>query len=136
VSSINVSRTSEDNVGSSDRTPAPSSIPTPVYDPDRLPQDPVERLSIVSYPINDQDVVRRAYILKGPFKSYAHQFHKRKSGTRDRTFNVIWFHKYHWLKYSIKNDAVFCFVCFLFKKGGTKVLLLMMDGEIRIEMMH
>jgi hypothetical protein len=33
-------------------------------------------LSIVNYPINDQDVVRRSYILKGPFKPYAHEFKK------------------------------------------------------------
>jgi hypothetical protein len=95
INLINISRTSENNVDNSGSTPAPSSIPTPVYDPDHLPQDPAERLPIVSYPVNDQDVVRRAYILKDLFKPYAHQFHKRKSGTMDRIFNVIWFHKYH-----------------------------------------
>jgi hypothetical protein len=142
VTSVNLiidSRTSEENVGSSGM-PTPSSMPPPpppVYDPGRLQQDPVEKLPIVSYPINDQDDVRRPYILKGPFKPYAHDFKKRKSGTRDRTFNVTWLHKYHWLEYSIKNDAAFCFVCFLFKGGGgRKILLLIMDGEIGIEMMH
>jgi hypothetical protein len=33
-------------------------------------------LPIVSYPINDQDAVRRAYIMKGPFQPYAHEFKK------------------------------------------------------------
>jgi hypothetical protein len=125
VPSVNLiidSRTSEENVDSSG-TPTPSSMSPPpplssVYDPDRLTQDPTERLPIISYPINDQDAVRRDYILKGPFKLYAHDFKKRKSGTRDRSFNVTWFHKYHWLEYSIKNDVAFCFVCFLFKRGG------------------
>jgi hypothetical protein len=120
VPSVNLiidSRTSEENVDSSG-TPTSSSMPPPVYDSDRLPQDPAERLPIVSYPINNQDIVRRAYILKGPFKPYANDFKKRKSGTRNRTFNITWFHKYHWLEYSIKNDAAFYFVCFLFKKGG------------------
>jgi hypothetical protein len=90
VPSINLiidSRTSEENVDNSD-TPTPSSMPPPVYDPDHFPQDPAERLPIVNYPINDQDAVRRAYILKGPFKPYAHDFKKRKSGTRDQAFNV------------------------------------------------
>jgi hypothetical protein len=122
VNLIIASRTSEENVDSSG-TPTPSSMPPPpppVYDPDHLPQDPAERLPIVSYPINDQDAIRRAYILKGSFKPYANDFKKRKSGTRDRAFNVTWLHKYHWLKYSIKNDAAFCFVCFLFKGGGEK----------------
>jgi hypothetical protein len=58
VPSINLiinSRTSEENVGSGG-TPTPSSMPPPpppVYDPGRIPQDPVERLSIISYLIND-----------------------------------------------------------------------------------
>jgi hypothetical protein len=79
VNLINDLRTSEDNVGSSD-TPTPSSMPPPpppVYDLGRLSQDPTKRLPIISYPINDQDVVRRAYILKGQIKPYAHDFKKR-----------------------------------------------------------
>ena len=46
--------------------PMPSSPPPPVYDINRLPQDPGERIPISHYPVNDQDSVRRAYILKGP----------------------------------------------------------------------
>jgi hypothetical protein len=71
----------EEHVGSgSGSTLGPSLIPSPpppIYDPDRFPQDPIERLPIVSYPINNQDDVRRSYILKGPFKPYAHEL-KRK----------------------------------------------------------
>jgi hypothetical protein len=101
VPSVNLiidSKTSEENVGTSG-TPTSSSMPPPplslsVYDPGRLTQDPAKRLAIVSYPINDQDTVRRAYILKGPFKPYAHDFKKRKSGTRNWAFNVTWLHKY------------------------------------------
>jgi hypothetical protein len=131
-SSSLISRSSEDNTNVAEEEPAPPSpppspppapppsppLPPPVFDPDRLPQDPAERLPIVSYPINDQDAVRRAYIMKGPFQPYAHEFKKRKIGTRDRWFNLLWFQKYYWIEYSIKNDAAFCFVCFLFKKGG------------------
>ena len=47
--------------------------PLPVYDINRLPHDPGERLPIQNYPINDQDAIRRAYILKCPFKPYAHK---------------------------------------------------------------
>jgi hypothetical protein len=73
VPSVNLiidSRTSEENVRSSG-TPTTSLMPPPpppVYDPGHLPQDLDERLPIVSYPINDQDAIRRAYILKCPFK--------------------------------------------------------------------
>ena len=94
--------------------------PPPIYDPDCLPQDPANRLPILSYPTNDQDAVRRAYIIKGPFKPFAHQFKKRKIGTRYRSFNPIWLHHYHWLEYSIKNTAAFCFVCYLFKNKKGK----------------
>jgi hypothetical protein len=68
VNLINVSKTSEDNVGRSGSTPDPSSIPledlspmppSSVYNLNHLSQDLAERLSIVSYPVNDQDVVRR-----------------------------------------------------------------------------
>ena len=52
--------------------------PLPVYDINRLPHDPGQRLPIQSYPANDQDAIRRAYILKYQFKSYAHIFPKKK----------------------------------------------------------
>jgi hypothetical protein len=52
----------------------PSYQPPPVYDINRLPQDPGERVPIADYPVNDQDAVRRAYILKGPFQDYSQQF--------------------------------------------------------------
>ena len=47
--------------------------PPPVYDINRLPHDLGERLPIQSYSVNNQDAIRRAYILKCPFKPYAHK---------------------------------------------------------------
>jgi hypothetical protein len=41
--------------------------PPPVYDINRLPHDLGERLPIESYPVNDQDAIRRAYILRVHF---------------------------------------------------------------------
>ena len=58
--------------------------PPPVYDFSHLKHDLGERLPIASYPVNDQDAVRRAYILKKPFKPYAHNFKKEQLG--ERTF--------------------------------------------------
>jgi len=96
--------------------PQPSSLPR-VYDTNRLPHDPGERHPILKYPVNDQDAIRRAYIIKGPFKPFAHDFPKRKISDRDRGFNYCWMYNNDWLEYSIKKDAVFCFICYLFKKG-------------------
>jgi hypothetical protein len=108
-------------------TPAMTNVlpPTPPqtplgYDVDHLPHDPGERLPIASYHANGQDVGRRAYILRGPFQPYAHEFPKRKIGDRDRSFTCIWFAKYDWVEYSIKKDSVFCFVCYLFKNKKYK----------------
>ncbi|XP_062203555.1 uncharacterized protein LOC133905803 isoform X2 [Phragmites australis] len=112
---VNLMPSSPPSVPLEDVSPLP-----PIYDINRLPHDPGERLPIVSYPINDQDAIRRAYSLKGPFQPYAHDFAKRKIGNRDRQFTPLWFHKYHWLEYSIKKESVFCFVCYLFKNEKSK----------------
>ena len=95
------------------------SPPPPVYDINRLPQDPGERLPIADYPVNDQDAVRRAYILKGPHQNSEHAFKGRLIGDRVRQFSPFWFHKHHWLEYSTKKEAAFCFVCYLFKEKKT-----------------
>jgi hypothetical protein len=73
--------------------PPPPQSSSPVYDNDRLPHDPGERHPILSYPVNDQDAIRRAYIIKGPFKPFAHDFPKRKISNRDCKFNYFlqWF---------------------------------------------
>ena len=110
-------RVIEENVAPTLVPPTPS---PPVYDISRLPLDPRERQPIANYPVNDQDAVRRSYIIKGPYQPYAHEFESRKIGHRDRQFNPIWFYKYPWIEYSIKKEAAFCFVCYLFAKEKTK----------------
>jgi hypothetical protein len=55
--------------------PLPPSAP-PTYDVSRLPNDPGERQPIASFHANDHDAIRRAYILRGPFQPYAHEFQK------------------------------------------------------------
>ena len=57
--------------------PPPASKP-PVYDINRLPHDLGERRHILKYSVNDQDAIRRAYIIKGPFKPFAHDFPKKR----------------------------------------------------------
>jgi hypothetical protein len=69
-------------------SPQPSSLP-PVYDINRLPHDPGETQPILSYLVNDQDVIQRAYIIKGLFKPFAHHFPKRKISYRDPKFNCF-----------------------------------------------
>ncbi|XP_066347616.1 uncharacterized protein [Miscanthus floridulus] len=97
--------------------PPPASKP-PVYDINRLPYDPGERLPIENYHVNDQDAIRRAYITKGACKSYIHDFPYRNIGGVPRRFSIQWLYNYEWLEYSVKKDSVFCFICYWFKKGS------------------
>ncbi|PVH64239.1 hypothetical protein PAHAL_2G220600 [Panicum hallii] len=99
--------------------PLPPSAP-PTYDVSRLPNDPGERQPIASFHANDHDAIRRAYILRGPFQPYAHEFPKRWIGDREHHFNFVWFHNFPWVEYSVKKDVVFCFVCYLFKNKESK----------------
>jgi hypothetical protein len=76
----------EDRINKEIVNPMPFSPPPPTfYDVSRLPHDPGERQHIASYHAND--AIRRAYILRGPFQPYAHEFPNRKIGDRDRHFN-------------------------------------------------
>jgi len=107
----------ENNVVPPPPRPQPPSA-QPVYDINRLPHDPGERRPIRSYPVKDQDAIRRAYITKGPFKPFAHDFPKTWISGQNRQFNFCWMYNHEWLEYSIKKDAAFCFICYLFKKGS------------------
>ncbi|XP_062178741.1 uncharacterized protein LOC133883429 [Phragmites australis] len=62
--------------------------PPPVYDVNRLQLDPGLRVSIASYHINDQDAIRRGYILKGLCQPYAHEYKTRKIYGYDGASNM------------------------------------------------
>jgi hypothetical protein len=68
--------------------------PSRLYDVSRLQHDPGERQPIASYNANDHDAIRRAYILRGPFQPYAHEFPNRKIGDRDRHLILCGFKKF------------------------------------------
>ncbi|XP_025795015.1 uncharacterized protein LOC112875393 [Panicum hallii] len=126
-------RVIEENVMTTPMPPAPPPpVPEkePIYDINQLPLDSGERQSIANYPVNDQDSVRRAYIIKGPYQPYAHDFDNdsRKIGGKDRKFNPLWFYKYPWIEYSVKKEATFCFVCYLFGKGRSKTFAFVDGG--------
>jgi hypothetical protein len=97
----------------------PSAPPPPTLnDVSRLPHDPGKRQPIASYHANDHNAIWRAYILRGPFQPYAYEFSNREIGDRDHHF--VWFKKFPWIEYSVKKDAAFCFMCYLFKSKANK----------------
>nr|CAH65861.1 OSIGBa0126J24.6 [Oryza sativa] len=123
-------RVIEQNVALAPIPPRPPPVPEkePIYDFSRLPFDPGERQPISSYPVNDQDAVRRSYIMKGPYQPYAHAFESRNIGNKPRQFSPLWFYKYPWIEYSVKKETAFCFVCYLFGKGRSKTSAFVKGG--------
>lgn len=85
---------------------------------DSLIRDPGARPSILSYPSNQRDEIRRAYIKLGPYQLHKSKYPFSPSGPngKTRSFQAAWFNNFWWLEYSEKNDAAFCFPCYLFNK--------------------
>jgi hypothetical protein len=89
----------ESDIGSEDATPhsLSSQQPSPrSYDAHFLPYDPGERIPIARHNTNDQDDVRRGYILKGTCQPCEHDFPTRKIKKKNRRFTLVWFYKYPW----------------------------------------
>ncbi|XP_021804610.1 zinc finger MYM-type protein 1-like [Prunus avium] len=132
------------NDGSSSSTlPSSTSLSTPICDEQNLPESPIveppiERVEsqrvdddhdfninylerdprlrrlICKYPVNEQDNVRRAYILLGPCQPELEDYPSHLEGRDFRRFNKEWFGQFTWLEYSVAKNKVFCFPCFLF----------------------
>ncbi|XP_076927813.1 uncharacterized protein LOC143591512 [Bidens hawaiensis] len=92
-------------------------------DLDNLPSDPAKRKPISSFHPNQQDEIRRAYLLKGPCQPEGHIFPVTTFGKESkdsRKFQVNWFdHKSgfgSWLEYSVSTDRAYCLYCYLFKE--------------------
>lgn len=63
--------------------------------------DPGLRQSISEYNPNDQDLIQRAHLQKGPCQSNNHKFSQTLMGGKLRQFRPPWFVKYpSWLKYN------------------------------------
>ncbi|KAL5540784.1 hypothetical protein UlMin_042397 [Ulmus minor] len=78
--------------------------------------DPGLRCPILDYNPNDQDQIRREFLLRGPCQPRSHKFPLSKCGQMLRKFNHAWFQEYpNWLEYSIAKYAAFCLCCYLFK---------------------
>jgi hypothetical protein len=81
--------------------------------------DPGLRAPISSYPVNDQDSVRRVYIALGPCRPNMKMdnFPQHDCGGMHR-FQPKWFDEFKWLEYSVHKDTTYCFICYLFKDSS------------------
>ncbi|XP_074270715.1 uncharacterized protein LOC141594607 [Silene latifolia] len=84
------------------------------YDITSLERDPGIRPPIGTYPLNERDNVRRAYVAYGPNQPYLAEYPSTKDGNQGRKFCRRWFKEWNWLEYSLKEDKAYCFPCFLF----------------------
>uniref|UniRef100_A0A7N0TD09 TTF-type domain-containing protein n=1 Tax=Kalanchoe fedtschenkoi TaxID=63787 RepID=A0A7N0TD09_KALFE len=92
------------------------------YEVEVIPHDPGLRVPISSYSLKYQDEIQRKFVALGPYQPRSHNFPQKDHGSRGkRRFSSKWFDKYDWLEYSVEKDAVFCFVCYLFKERTSNV---------------
>ncbi|PIA38189.1 hypothetical protein AQUCO_02800092v1 [Aquilegia coerulea] len=81
-----------------------------------LPSNPNLRPQISDYHPNDQNVVRRAYLLKGPNQPRQEVYPPTPNGKKFRRFKLKYYKQYvNWLEYSIDKDAIFCLHCYLWR---------------------
>ncbi|XP_058733887.1 uncharacterized protein LOC131605559 [Vicia villosa] len=80
-----------------------------------LETNPGKRSQILEYHPNDQDEVRRAYLVSGPCKIKLTEYESTNIGGKERSFQYSWHEEYDWLEYSVEKDVVFClpfYVCY------------------------
>ncbi|XP_023742589.1 uncharacterized protein LOC111890735 [Lactuca sativa] len=70
-----------------------------------LERDPSLRIQIYDYPVNQQDIIRRAYINRGPFQPILSTYPKSGPEDHKRSFQCSWFKQFPWLEYSQSSNA-------------------------------
>ncbi|CAN0903709.1 hypothetical protein LINGRAHAP2_LOCUS22704, partial [Linum grandiflorum] len=84
-----------------------------------LQVDPGLRQKISSFHPDLQDQIRRAYLEKGACQPRGYSFPYKDMSGFNIKFNSAWFDAYHWLEYSVKEDAAYYLHCYLFKQEGS-----------------
>ena len=122
---------SETNPSSSSNVPIPdvqpSSEPQIVesteVDISSLERDPGLRLLIWTYPVNEHDNVRRAYIKLKACQPKLENYPETLGKIQKRRFNYFWFEDFPWLEYSESKDKTFCFPCFPFDENLPRFIM-------------
>ncbi|PIA27349.1 hypothetical protein AQUCO_07900003v1 [Aquilegia coerulea] len=88
----------------------------PEINASNLPSDPNLRPKFFDYHPNDQNVVQRAYLLRGPNQPRQEVYPPTPDRTKLRRFKLKYYKQYgNWLEYSIDKDAIFCLHCYLWR---------------------
>ncbi|KAL4579327.1 hypothetical protein LXL04_015469 [Taraxacum kok-saghyz] len=84
-------------------------------DPNSLERDPTKRKQLSSYPVNQREQVRLAYLNLGPFQIELKKYPSNGPDKRPRRFQYSWFNIFpNWLEYSPTTHAAYCFLCYVF----------------------
>lgn len=78
-------------------------------------RDPGMRCQIWDYPVNAQELARKAYVKHGPYR-FQKKVYPASIAKHPRRFQYHWFKAFSWLEYSPTKDAAFCLACYLFCK--------------------
>ena len=99
----------ETNVNTSMPDEHPSKCPK--LQSEEIDRDSGTRKQIYEFPINKQDEIRQAYLIKGPYQPKDISF-PYNDDTHRRRFQPSWFvsHK-DWLEFSPSMDALYCLPC-------------------------
>ncbi|GAA0151529.1 hypothetical protein LIER_10231 [Lithospermum erythrorhizon] len=73
-----------------------------------LESDPYKRTQILDYHPNDQDEVRRAYLVKRPTKPKLGNYPIKVNGGKNYFFVEAWYDEFDWLEYSVERNAIYC----------------------------
>ncbi|XP_017250865.2 uncharacterized protein LOC108221502 [Daucus carota subsp. sativus] len=132
--------------GDSTEAPTPNNPATVTPDsPNSLPRDEMEiiveapknptvqtdpglRDLICTFPVNQQDRIRKEYLQLGPCQPKLQNYPTTFDGRDNRRFQHRWFSLFPWLEYSVAKDKAFCFPCFLFEKNPPKFPLFTTTG--------
>ncbi|KAL9673012.1 hypothetical protein QQ045_029265 [Rhodiola kirilowii] len=98
------------------------------FDINSLERGPGKRKAIWNYPSNEQDNVRRAYVVLGANQPHLNTYPSIWDGGQYRKFNSSWFEQWQWLEYSIQKDKAYCFGCYLFETDSSKASSFTRDG--------
>ncbi|XP_058764456.1 uncharacterized protein LOC131637909 [Vicia villosa] len=82
-----------------------------------LETDLGKRSQILEYHPNDQDEVRRTYLMNKPCKIKLTEYESTDIGGRECSFQYSWHEEYDWLEYSANKYVVFCLSCYVCYDG-------------------
>ncbi|KAL4637784.1 hypothetical protein ACB092_03G100900 [Castanea dentata] len=85
-----------------------------------IDRDPGIRTQKYEFPVNEQDEIRRAYLIAGPYQPKDIKYPYKGPENHRRCFQSSWFKSHsNWLEYSPLTDSIYCLPCYLFCKKPT-----------------